>query len=447
MPALRLVGLSALLQLLRGVLADGLEQPVAHRPSSPLRPPPATCPPAPEKVQDLFLLESATRTHRLRRLQGPAPREDREPSEAALSPARTAARSSSLASPSSVRCLGRASGSAGRRLQSGLRASRRSAPRPALPPSPPQALWPAASLQPPADLRHGLRVLGVSAKAGDGSGPAPRRAGPTRSLRAPPPSSSRIRSGTERGGTGQMTSPATPRASRLVARNSQVRARAEENIHQARHGLHEVLAVVQDQEQLLAARRRPACRWSGSPGCSCTPRPRPPPGPPVRLRERRELDQPHPVRVGTDQVRCATSRASRVLPDPPAPVSVSSRVMASSRLTSTISRSRPTKLVLGAGRLCFLRRPNPPAYGTTGGTWGNLPPLSPRVERPVAASGSASSLWRGPPGAARTASGPLPAGREGVQAHQAACASSRPDLRPRAPSVLRRQPSHSPCSS
>src|ERR671920_743850 len=48
----------------------------------------------------------------------------------------------------------------------------------------------------------------------------------------------------------------------------------------------------------------------------------------------------------------ATSRARRVLPEPPVPVSVSSLLISSSRLTSSISRSRPMKLLLGAGRLC-----------------------------------------------------------------------------------------------
>ena len=47
----------------------------------------------------------------------------------------------------------------------------------------------------------------------------------------------------------------------------------------------------------------------------------------------------------------ATSRARRVLPGSPAPVSVNRRVIASCRLTSTNSRSRPTKLVLGDGQV------------------------------------------------------------------------------------------------
>src|SRR5829696_9145911 len=49
----------------------------------------------------------------------------------------------------------------------------------------------------------------------------------------------------------------------------------------------------------------------------------------------------------------ATSRANLVLPEPPTPVRVKSRVVASSRFTSNMSCSRPTKLLLCAGRLCW----------------------------------------------------------------------------------------------
>ena len=47
----------------------------------------------------------------------------------------------------------------------------------------------------------------------------------------------------------------------------------------------------------------------------------------------------------------ATCSARRVLPAPPVPTSVSKDVAASSRLTSAISCSRPTKLVSWRGRL------------------------------------------------------------------------------------------------
>src|ERR687889_352218 len=49
----------------------------------------------------------------------------------------------------------------------------------------------------------------------------------------------------------------------------------------------------------------------------------------------------------------ATSKAKRVFPEPPAPVRVKSRVVASAWLTSNASSSRPTKLLLCAGRLCW----------------------------------------------------------------------------------------------
>ena len=99
----------------------------------------------------------------------------------------------------------------------------------------------------------------------------------------------------------------------------------------------------------------------------------------------------------------ATSRASRVLPEPPAPVRVRSRVIARARLTSTSSCSRPMKLVLTAGRLCqrprvFCRcskntlfgrqRPSWEVYGIAKPPWGRAPGLAPiphhSSNRPVA---------------------------------------------------------------
>ena len=49
-------------------------------------------------------------------------------------------------------------------------------------------------------------------------------------------------------------------------------------------------------------------------------------------------------------IRPATSKASRVLPTPPAPVNVTSRLSARIRRTSVISAARPTKLVSCTGR-------------------------------------------------------------------------------------------------
>src|SRR5215208_2776650 len=49
----------------------------------------------------------------------------------------------------------------------------------------------------------------------------------------------------------------------------------------------------------------------------------------------------------------ATSKARRGFPEPPAPVRVKSRVVASAWLTSNASSARPTKLLRAAGRLCW----------------------------------------------------------------------------------------------
>ena len=78
----RLPGFFALRQLLPGVLADGLQHPVAH----------GTVRTSPghherlvyegaEKVEDVVLLDAFTRAHRFRRLQSPTPSKHREPPE------------------------------------------------------------------------------------------------------------------------------------------------------------------------------------------------------------------------------------------------------------------------------------------------------------------------------------------------------------------------------
>jgi hypothetical protein len=51
-------------------------------------------------------------------------------------------------------------------------------------------------------------------------------------------------------------------------------------------------------------------------------------------------------------IPAAALRANRVLPAPPLPVSVSSRVVVRRRLISLSFSRRPTKLVSSAGRLC-----------------------------------------------------------------------------------------------
>ena len=67
--------------------------------------------------------------------------------------------------------------------------------------------------------------------------------------------------------------------------------------------------------------------------------------------ERREVDEPDAVGEGA-AARCrASSWASRVLPQPPMPLSVTRRDVASRRAQSASAASRPMKRVRGCGRL------------------------------------------------------------------------------------------------
>ena len=70
------------------------------------------------------------------------------------------------------------------------------------------------------------------------------------------------------------------------------------------------------------------------------------------IADRRQIDEPDARRGSSHIALSATRIASRVLPPPPIPVSVSSRVSSSSRTQSAISRSRPMNWVRGRGRLC-----------------------------------------------------------------------------------------------
>ncbi len=86
---------------------------------------------------------------------------------------------------------------------------------------------------------------------------------------------------------------------------------------------------------------------------------------------------------------------SRVLPEPPAPVRVKSRVTERARLSSSISRSLPTKLSLGAGRLCLVASGvSSPCDETArrAGVVGNPPVAMSSCKRRVALLGSVPSL-------------------------------------------------------
>ena len=149
-----------------------------------------------------------------------------------------------------------------------------------------------------------------------------------------------------------MTSPATPKASRLVAR---IRRRGQESRRASTSraaastrcsqlsSTSSVSLLAQGVDERIGERLAGLFAYPQSPATAWAPAP---------VGERRQLHQPHPVRVGPNE-SLATSRARRVLPEPPAPSGSRAASWRALALTSTISRSRPTKLVLGAGRLCL----------------------------------------------------------------------------------------------
>ena len=133
----------------------------------------------------------------------------------------------------------------------------------------------------------------------------------------------------------------------------QVGAGLQERLGQCGDGSDQVLAVVQHQQQTTGAqvvgqrrRQRPARLLANAQDGGDRVRHQ------LGIGQRRQLDQPDAVRERVQHAQRDSASASRVFPTPGAPTSVTSRCAAQQRLTSAISRSRPTKLVSRAGRLC-----------------------------------------------------------------------------------------------
>ena len=186
-----------------------------------------------------------------------------------------AARSSSPSVPLSVRLPGEAVRLPPRQAASGsLRASRRSARRRASHPRRRQLYGQRDAVQPPADLRHGRAFSGLKDEGGIAQ-PGALHEQPHRLVASSSSSRGRVARGRARRavGTSHLSSPATPKASRLVARIRKPGARVEQRVHQAGHRVDQVLAVVQDQQHALVLRKTSASvSVSGCSGCSCTPR-------------------------------------------------------------------------------------------------------------------------------------------------------------------------------
>ena len=143
------------------------------------------------------------------------------------------------------------------------------------------------------------------------------------------------------------------RAQRLAAgrEDARVRTGAQQRLGHARRRLDHVLAVVEHEQELLAAQRRGhALRRAGA-GWQREPerggdRDRDQLG----IGQRRQLGDPDAVGVVAAAAGAATSSASRVLPTPPAPISVTSRWAVTSAVTSASSASRPISSDVAAGR-------------------------------------------------------------------------------------------------
>ena len=142
-------------------------------------------------------------------------------------------------------------------------------------------------------------------------------------------------------------------AERLAAggEHRERRGRAEEIRDQAGARLDQVLAVVEDQQVGAPghrARRRPSA--AERPGSSRAPKAA---ATSWETRPGSWIDS-RPTQTTARSVRREISAARRVLPTPPGPVRVRSRVDPRSRTTLSISRARPTRRVTGAGGLADL---------------------------------------------------------------------------------------------
>ena len=140
------------------------------------------------------------------------------------------------------------------------------------------------------------------------------------------------------------------------------RARRQQGRGHTGDVLDQVLAVVDDEESLPLAQERDRRLQLAQPGSGCNPSVCTivDATAPASSRPASSTHHTPPGKLPT--VRAAASIASRVLPTPPAPVSVSRRADGTVATTASRSDSRPTNVVSCAGRLCgvsFLKSPSP----------------------------------------------------------------------------------------
>ena len=153
-------------------------------------------------------------------------------------------------------------------------------------------------------------------------------------------------SGSPSADTGHRTSPGTPRGSRLVARMASVGQRSSKAVANDAHSATRCSQL---------SRMRSALRDASQDAATCCGDPRPgssrfattgPATSDSAASSTHQMPSGHASRVAF-----ATSVASRLLPAPPVPVSVTSRALRTTVLSARSSTSRPTKLVRRTGRL------------------------------------------------------------------------------------------------
>ena len=177
----------------------------------------------------------------------------------------------------------------------------------------------------------------------------------------------RVRAGgTASGGTRHTVSPRTRSGSRLVAITRRHRAAGQQLANQFRRPVDQVLAGVENEQQLAPAE---GVDQGGRSAAGRAPRGRRRTRPPAagRAPVGASASSTSQAPSGKSGTRSQASRsASRVLPMPPGPHSVSARTSLSSSASSARSRSRPTKLFGSAGRLPEVGAAEVMAWGPSG---------------------------------------------------------------------------------
>ncbi len=209
------------------------------------------------------------------------------------------------------------------------------------------------AVEPPADLDHRLHARGIEPERRlRRRRPIDEQADGLGRGRPPRGRPGRARPGCASDGTWNSASPGTPSPSRLVASTRSDAAAAEQPLREVGGRPDEVLAVVEEQQEVLLAqevRHRPRSP-AGPASRGCRAPARPPAGTRLGIAQRRELDQPRPVgepagdahpRPGASAASCPCRRRRRA---------TRGGWRASSASISATSRSRPMNEVSWAGR-------------------------------------------------------------------------------------------------